>query len=333
MKRLITLLLALTLILGLSVPAMAAPSADELASAQLLYNLGLFRGVSTNPDGSVDFALDRSPTRVEAATMLVRLLGRESTATGTTWNTPFTDVPNWAKPYVGYCYNNALTNGLAPNLFGSNQNASAAQFLTFILRSLGYQDGVDFAWNAPWELTDSLGITSGSYTAQSGFLRGDAALVSANALQAVVKGTDTPLLMTLLNAGAITDSNVVIWDYSPVTFQRDLASFLFYPVKDSPATFQSFKLDNITVNGLPCSTLQVNTPADVTAYLASVGQKSGGFGYVEITYDQTAAAAAASQQYTDSTGATHPVFTFSFDYTAVDAMGNTITGTITDSYY
>ena len=54
MKRILTLLLALALTLGLSVPALAVDPQQAQTSAQLLYNLNLFRGVGTNPDGSVN---------------------------------------------------------------------------------------------------------------------------------------------------------------------------------------------------------------------------------------------------------------------------------------
>lgn len=43
--------------------------------------------------------------------MLVRLLGKEYTAQKGSWNIPFTDVPEWTKPYVGHAYENGLTEG------------------------------------------------------------------------------------------------------------------------------------------------------------------------------------------------------------------------------
>ena len=114
---------------------------------------------------------------------------------------------------------------------------STAQFLTFLLRSLGYQDGVDFTWESPWALTDQLGVTNGEYNASTTFLRADAVTVSASALYAPVKNSDKTLLQTLLDSGAITGSTVVIWDYTPILFDEDVASFLFYPVAGSPASF------------------------------------------------------------------------------------------------
>lgn len=331
MKRLIPLLMALILAMGLiTVPAGAVSSQVAQDSAQLLYNMELFKGVGDNPDGTPNFDLNNSLTRDQAVTMLVRLLGAEKEALAKKYSSPFTDLQNWAKPYVGYAYRNGLTNGIAATQFGAKSTATAAQYLTFILRALGYQDGVDFSWQSPWELTDALGITNGEYHAgTTRFLRGDAAAVSANALYAPMKSTGQNLLSYLANKGALGGNTVVVWDYGPLDFNQDFASFLFYPVKGSPASFQSFRLDKVTVNGMGCSTLQLNTPQEVSKYLASIGEDASGFGYVEITYDQQAALDAATEYYTDpNSGMTYPLIGYTFQYTATENNGNVLTGTL-----
>lgn len=175
-KKLLSLILALTLALSLAVPAFAVTPEDAQEDAMLLYNLGLFKGTGTTADGSPKFDLDRAPTRAEAVTILVRLLGAEEAALKKTIATPFTDVPAWAKPYVGYAYSKGYTNGVDAKHFGPNNTVSAAQFLTFLLRALGYKDGTDFTWDSPWTLTDRLGISNGAYNAKTKtFLRADAA--------------------------------------------------------------------------------------------------------------------------------------------------------------
>ena len=49
-------------------------------AADALHTLGLFNGTGSNADGTPIYDLDRTPTRHEAVTMLVRLLGKESDA-------------------------------------------------------------------------------------------------------------------------------------------------------------------------------------------------------------------------------------------------------------
>ena len=318
MKRLFSLLLALALAGSvLLLPAQAADPVTAQSSAQLLYDLGLFRGTGTKPDGSPEFDLDRAPTRAEAVTMLVRLLGAEGEATKTVQPTPFTDVPDWARPYVGYAYKQGLTNGISADQFGSDNPVTAAQYLTFVLRSLGYQDGTDFFWSTAWTLTDNLGITAGEYNENSKFLRGDAAVVSAKALTAQRKTGNQNLLEYLTANKVITDKNLVVWGCAIVDAQKGYTSFLFYPVKGSPGTFTSFKVDKVTVNGVACQTLQVTTPQAVSQYLSSIGVSSGGFGYIEVTFDQAAATAAAKEFFTDSSGKRQPWLVFRFNTTGV----------------
>ena len=187
MKKILALLLAAMMFLTLAPVSLAAED-EAAAAAQKLHALGLFNGIGTDADGNPTFALDRTPTRHEAVTMLVRLLGKEEEALAGKWEIPFTDVAEWAKPYVGYAYAKGLTNGISPTAFGGENIVSAAQYLTFVLRALGYKSGVDFVWERAWELTDRLGITDGEYNAENDtFVRGDLAIISADALEQPMK--------------------------------------------------------------------------------------------------------------------------------------------------
>ena len=152
-----------------------------------LYALGLFRGTGNDAAGQPVFELDRPLNRHEAVTMLVRLLGKEGEALTGTWTTPFTDVAEWAEPYVGYAYVNGLTRGVSGSAYDGEAPVTATQYLTFILRTLGYEDDTDFQWDRAWELSDRLGISDGSYGTGGDFLRGDAAILSRNALNATLK--------------------------------------------------------------------------------------------------------------------------------------------------
>ena len=125
-KKTLSLLLAAALCLALLPPVHAA-GGEAADAANALYALGLFRGVGTDENGHPDFDLDRTPARTEGVTMLVRLLGAEDAAKSRDRNTPFTDVPDWAAPYVGYAYENGLTNGTGDTAFGSGLSVSAAQ--------------------------------------------------------------------------------------------------------------------------------------------------------------------------------------------------------------
>ena len=205
MKRVLSVLLTLFLLVGLCVPAFAAGS-DPQQAADHLHSLGLFQGTGTSADGKPIYELDRAPYRDEAVTMLVRLLGKEAEAKAGSWTTPFVDVADWAKPYVGYAYSNGLTKGVGDTEFGSKMQATATMYITFVLRALGYTDGVDFTWDAAWVVSDMLGITDGSYNAETNasFTRGGVAVISDNALEAKYKGSSDTLLDKLVADGAVT---------------------------------------------------------------------------------------------------------------------------------
>lgn len=193
MKRVISLLLTMIMIFGI-MPISYGAESEAVAAADTLYALGLFSGTGTNPNGTPIYDLDRAPTRQEAITMLVGLLGKKEEALSGTWETPFTDVANWAKPFVGYAYVNGLTSGTSSTTFGGNDLVSAAQYLTFVLKVLGYEVGKDFQWNKAWELSDKIGMTHGEYDANTKtFLRGDVAVISANALEQTMVDTGEEL--------------------------------------------------------------------------------------------------------------------------------------------
>ena len=199
MKRIISLTLLTAFLLSICCSVAYGASNEALNSAQKLNSYSLFNGVGVNSDGTPDFDLDRAPTREEAITMLVRLLGEESVAKNGQWSSPFADVAEWAKPYVGYAYSKGLTNGMTATTFGGKSIVTAAQYITFVLRALGYSSSTDFAWDSPWSLSDSLHLTKGNYGSQTkSFSRGDVAIISANALNVKVKGTETTIISRII---------------------------------------------------------------------------------------------------------------------------------------
>lgn len=182
-----------------------------LAAADALYELGLFNGVGNDASGNPLYALDRAPTRYEIVTMLVRLLGKEEEANAQMWNTPFTDVAEWAKPYVGYAYVHGLTNGVDATRFDGSSTATKEQYATLVLRALGYTSGVDFQWNAPWELLAKTGVMLEGSSYWSGwaknessqFRREDMVLMSFLSLSAKVKGRDTSLIEKIMDGSGV----------------------------------------------------------------------------------------------------------------------------------
>lgn len=176
-----------------------------LAIAEGLKALGLFNGVGTNADGSTNFDLGRAPNRVEAMVLLIRLLGKDAEASAyDVAKCPFDDVPNWAKGYVAYAYDNGLTNGVGGGKFGTD-NATLQQFETFVLRAMGYSDvgGEDFTWDHPETLAEKLGIVLGPSDVTN-FSRGTCVRIMEIALRNSMKD-GTPLWQKLVSDGVFTE--------------------------------------------------------------------------------------------------------------------------------
>lgn len=202
MKKLLPLLLAVLTALCLGGGALALDMEDPyLSSAEALHDLGLFQGTGTNADGTPIYDLDKTPSRNQALIMLVRLLGKEAEAKNGTWDIPFTDVSAEMKPYVGYAYANGLTTGYTAESFRGGQKVSGNQYVSFLLRALGYESGKDFEVAKATELSDKIGLTAGQSLA--GFTRGDVAQLSAAALSTPLKDSETTMMRKLQTEGVI----------------------------------------------------------------------------------------------------------------------------------
>lgn len=110
--------------------------ADNTVKANTLYELGLFRGTDTGYD------LDKTLTREQAVTILVRLLGEEENVLGAEFDEKFTDVEStrWSYPYIMYCYENNITKGTGEDTFSPEDEVTAEQFVTLVMRLMGYED-------------------------------------------------------------------------------------------------------------------------------------------------------------------------------------------------
>lgn len=211
MKKTFRTLLSLLLVLSMLPIAsaadlliMAAPKSEGQTAAEKLHTLGLLAGVGNNADGSVNFDVNGSLTRAQSVVQIVRFLGAEKTATTETNANPFTDLANWAVPYVSYAYANNITSGRSATTFDPDTAMNDAGFLTLLLRVLGYADkndgSGDFVWNNPYTLAKQVGLLD-STTPDASFTRGDAFVICYRALTATVKSGDK-LCDRLVKVGA-----------------------------------------------------------------------------------------------------------------------------------
>ena len=176
----------------------ASLAADFTPCADTLHSLGLFQGTESG------YALDRTPTRAEAAVMLVRLLGKEADAKALAYTAPFTDLAVWEQPYIQYLYDNGLTQGTSATAWSPEDKCDAQMYAAFLLRSLGYSDADgDFSYADAIEAAETLGVYDPAAIDTELFNRDDAAAASYTALAVSPKGEEGTLLDRLTEQGAV----------------------------------------------------------------------------------------------------------------------------------
>lgn len=212
MKKIIALVMTVCLINLTAIPAFASIGYD--AEATELKSMGLFQGTNKG------FELELAPTRAQAAVMLVRFLGKEDEALAQTNNHPFKDVPKWADKYIGYLYANNLTKGINNSTFGSNNPIDSKSYVTYLLRSLGYDDANgDFTWQEALNKGIEVGIMTkeeGDAALTGQFLRGNMVHQSYSTLSVSLKGKVETLKEILIAEnviGPMDDSYVEDTDY------------------------------------------------------------------------------------------------------------------------
>jgi hypothetical protein len=170
-----------------------------LDRADALKEMGLFAGTNKG------YELEALPTRTQAIVFLLRMLGEENIAQNSTFICPFTDVPDWAYKSIAYAYNKGYTAGISKTAFGADELTTPAQFVTFMLRALGYSDkDGDFVWNESVQKAEELGILPvGKYINKEPFTRGDCVDIIYSILGAKKKDSDVTLVETLIDKGAI----------------------------------------------------------------------------------------------------------------------------------
>ena len=179
--------------------------ASDYGCAKGLYTLGLAQGYDTT---GTNFGLNDNMTRIQTVVQVIRFLGKEAEVKASSYTHPFTDVPAWANNYVGYAYANNITSGRSATKFDPDGVVDEMQFLTFMLRAIGYSDkDGDFVWNNPFALAKSIGMNE-SDSASAGFVRGDAFRISWNALYATAKNS-APVYENLAAAGVFSAEDLV----------------------------------------------------------------------------------------------------------------------------
>lgn len=145
-KRILNLILCVALSILCALPALAAetPTEQETAAASLQAQ----RLMSGDENG--DLHLDAPLTRAQMAVLVSQIcinpehIAWERGFYSRLCDANFTDVPKWAKPYVGVCAANGIMAGYGDGHFGPADPVSPQMACSVILRWLE-RDGWSYA--------------------------------------------------------------------------------------------------------------------------------------------------------------------------------------------
>lgn len=203
MKKIISLLLTLSLSASLLLTCAAgAYNKKQLDQADALNHLGLFLG--TGQGYELDARLDRS----QSITLILRMLGEIAEAEKGGYTHPFTDVPKWADKYVAYAYEKGYVKGYSATTFGGTDQVSDFQYLTMVLRAMGYSDSgetPDFDYRKSAVLGRELGLVP-SAGDDPDFVRGNAVEIFWNAMSTKLKNSDETLSERLIAQKVFTQA-------------------------------------------------------------------------------------------------------------------------------
>lgn len=158
-KRLLSIALSVFLLLSMAVTAMAA-SDDQATAVHYVVKQDIFVGDS---NGSLN--AEDGLTRAELAALLTRINGDDQDVQSNEAQyaayCKFTDVPGWAKPYVGYCVNKGLMVGYSDTTFGAGDPVNPQAACTVMLRYLGHAE-TDWSYSTSVVKAHAVGIAASS---------------------------------------------------------------------------------------------------------------------------------------------------------------------------
>lgn len=182
MKKILSLVLVIALVLGSFSFAFAATPADVVGedyeeAVEVLMALGVVNGY---PDGT--YKPERVVTRAEMAKLLVEALGYGQLAGGTA---PYSDTAgHWAAGSIGLASGIGLVQGYPDGTFKPDATVSFDEAVTMILRALGYTDeSLRGAWPTNYKIKAiDLGLYDDTSAQTGGADRGNVAIMLFNAL-------------------------------------------------------------------------------------------------------------------------------------------------------
>lgn len=257
--------------------AIADTNFKYYSQASKLSEVGVFVGTGNG------FELYRAPNRLEALVVMIRLLGAEPEALALADKPSyFTDVPAWGVGYANYAYEKGLTKGIGNGLFGTDRLIKSNEYMTFMLRSLGYSDDQgDFTVEASnaFALQNEI-ISSDLYTELNteNFVRNHMASLSYSTLTSLMKSPKISLNEYLVNLGKMS-SSVNVFDLDGTTDTDDTDT------TEEDTTSGDVTGTNDQTAELPLTGTAPISAEQLKAWARYKGMSEEGVGLVDLYYE------------------------------------------------
>ncbi|MBQ1907462.1 MAG: S-layer homology domain-containing protein, partial [Firmicutes bacterium] len=270
MKKIVSLLLALAMVLSCTAAAFAfsdVNDADTAAAAEVLRLMGVIDGYE---DGT--FRPNRGLSRAEFSKMAVYALGQQDAAAGYRTSTIFPDVKpsSWYAPYVNLCAKNAMIAGFPNGYFMPDSGLTVGQAAAIIIRAM--EPALDLTKFPSWPLSymveaDRIGILEGtgiSPTEKDGnraISRSEAARMFVAALKngfgGYTKAEDTSIASLNASTSKVTMSGGTAYDMAKSFKTTSLVGSKGTLLTDKDGKFVTFIPDSNVGTGITNASLIV----------------------------------------------------------------------------
>jgi Big-like domain-containing protein len=238
MKRTLSLVLALVMVLGTFTMAFADMTDAQMEAGALLEDLGVLEG-----DGEGDLYLDSALKRQDAVIMLSRLMGEEEIAK----NFPveeedmYPDVEDsFYFGYLAWAKANGTFEGKGTGEFGFDAIIDANSYAKVLLTALGYEQGVDFEYEEVLEFANEKGIVA--VDENGNVTRGTMAVMTVEALAVEMKDGSMTLAEKLeIELPEVVPAEIKVENVTATNLKQIMVEFNG-KVDEASAT----KLDNYT---------------------------------------------------------------------------------------
>ena len=231
LKRVLSLTLASVMLMGMMVIGSSAAAkgyhdvnkdTHDIEAIDVLQTIEVMIGYTEEEGGG--FQPDKNVTRAEMMVIMGKLLNFDYNYYSAIC--PFTDVPEWARGWVGAAYANKVAVGRGDGIFDPDSPVTAVEASAFLMRALGYfQYSNDYAagFEAATVLQGSnIGIYKGvSSSASEPMTRNQVAKMVLNTLESGMVQPDGNTINLTTPDGSVLTGKV---NYVYVTSNKDFAT-------------------------------------------------------------------------------------------------------------